>query len=103
MSQSSSIQNPLPMQSSPTPGPDGIPTCILRHCSENISGPLMAIFNKSIELDYFPTVWKKSFIISLFKAGNKLEVSNYRGISKLNAIPKLFEKLFVFVIKYFQF
>ena len=81
------------MQSSTTLGPDGIPTCILKYFSENLSGPLTAIFNKSIDQGYFPTAWKKSFIIQLFKAGNKLEVSNYRGIAKFNAIPKLLKKL----------
>ena len=81
-------KNLLSIQSSPTPGPVGIPTCI-RHCSENLSGPVKAIFNKSIELGYFPTAGNKSFIIPLFKAGNKLEVSNYRGIrSKIECNSK---------------
>ena len=66
---------------------------ILRHCAEYLSGPLQAIFNKSIELDCFPSAWKKSFIIPLLKTGNKLEVYNYRSIAKLNAVPKLFEKI----------
>lgn len=41
---------------------------------------------------YFPKFWRASFIIPLFKSGNKSNVSNYRGIAKLSAIPKLFEK-----------
>ncbi|KNC31295.1 hypothetical protein FF38_14429 [Lucilia cuprina] len=73
--------------------PDGIPSCILKHCAETLYVPLTDIFNKSIELGYLPRIWKKSFIIPLFKSGSKLEVSNYRGIAKLNAIPKLLEKI----------
>ena len=83
----------MSIQSSPAPGPDSITTCILRHCSVNLSGPLTAIFNKSSELGYFPTAWKKSFIIPLFKADNKLKAFSYKVIAKLNAIPKLFDKI----------
>lgn len=51
------------------------------------------MFNKSLKLGYFPSIWKESFIIPLFKSGAKSDISNYRGIAKLSAIPKLFEKL----------
>lgn len=85
--------NLMSLQSSFNAGPDGIPNCILRNCAVHLCGPLTAIFNKSIELGLMPSVWKKSYITPLFKSGSKLEVSNYRGIAKLNAIPKLFEKI----------
>ena len=44
------------------------------------------------------TFWKKSYIIPLHKSGSLTNVSNYRGIAKLSAIPKLFEKLITAVI-----
>lgn len=50
------------------------------------------MFNLSIKYGYFPTYWKDSYIIPLFKSGNKSGVTNYRGIAKLSTIPKLFEK-----------
>jgi len=41
----------------------------------------------------FQTVWKKSFLVPIFKSGDKCNVINYRPISKLSLIPKLFESL----------
>lgn len=74
-------------------GPDGVPTCILKRCSNLLCTPLTYLFNLSLKLGYFPEAWKDSFIIPLFKTGSKSSISNYRGIAKLSAIPKLFEKL----------
>lgn len=74
-------------------GPDKIPSCLLISCSEALAVPLTLMFNMSIKYGYFPKIWKDSFIIPLFKSGNKSNISNYRGIAKLSTIPKLFEKL----------
>lgn len=73
-------------------GPDGIPSCILINCASAIAAPLSIIFNTSLKYGYFPRKWKESFIIPFFKSGNKSNIINYRGIAKLSAIPKLFEK-----------
>ena len=35
----------------------------------------------------------KSYIILLFKSGIRSDILNYRGIAKINAIPKLLEKM----------
>jgi hypothetical protein len=47
----------------------------------------------SLSAGVFPAIWKESFVIPLFKSGDKCDVSCYRGISILSAIPKLFEKM----------
>lgn len=74
-------------------GPDKIPSNILINCADALAIPLALLFNASIKFGYFPCVWKDSFIIPLFKSGNKSDISNYRGIAKLSIIPKLFEKI----------
>ena len=78
---------------SSSPGPDSIPSCILKNCADYLFYPLFILFNKSLNISYFPDIWKESYIIRLHKSGNKNEVSNYRGIDKLSSIPKLFEQI----------
>ena len=75
------------------PGPDGIPSIILKNCADLLSYPLTFLFNASLKFGYFPSYWKRSYIIPIHKSGGRSEISNYRGIAKLSVIPKLFEKL----------
>ena len=75
------------------PGPDEIPNRFLREFAEYLLFPITKIFNSSLSCGYFPLYWKVSHIIPVFKDGDRGEISNYRGICILSAIPKLFEKL----------
>ena len=74
-------------------GPDGIPNIFLVNCASSLDFPLFLIFNKSLSTGVFPMAWKKSKIIPIFKKGSKNLITNYRPISILSAIPKLFEQL----------
>lgn len=80
------------IKSSLRSGPDGIPACVLKNCAHALATPLAIMFNVSLKYGYFPQFWRKSYIIPIFKSGNKSDITNYRGIAKLSAIPKLFEK-----------
>ena len=51
------------------------------------------MFNISIETSQFPNSWKVTRITPIFKDGDKTDKSNYRPISVLHVISKLFEKL----------
>ena len=51
------------------------------------------LFNTSIETSQFPDSWKVARITPIFKDGDRAEKSNYRPISVLLVISKLFEKL----------
>lgn len=81
------------LQSNFSPGPDGIPAFILKKCADFLYIPLTDMFNSSLSSGYFPVLWKESFIVPLYKNGSRFDIANYRGIAKLSAIPKLFEKL----------
>lgn len=75
------------------PGPDGIPPSFFKNTAETICDPLHLIFNKCISTGQFPSVWKKANIVPVFKDGSRQDIENYRPISILNAVAKLFEKL----------
>ena len=55
--------------------------------------PLSQIFNKSFELGVFPCKLKVGKVIPIFKSESKFEVTNYRPISLLPIISKVFEKI----------
>lgn len=75
------------------PGTDGIPPLFLKKCSFNLSRPLYHIFNCSLQTGVFPNYWKEGFRKPIFKDGDKSLVNNYRPISVLGVIPKVFESL----------
>jgi hypothetical protein len=75
------------------PGPDGIATSILTHLADVLKVPLTLLFNLSLSSGVFPKIWKESHVVPLFKNGDRRDISCYRGISILSAIPKTFEKL----------
>lgn len=74
-------------------GPDGIGPIFLKNTAELISEPLYIIFNLSIQEGTFPDFWKLAYIKPLHKSRSKNNIPNYRPISILSIIPKLFESL----------
>lgn len=75
------------------PGPDDIPPKFLKECSEELSLPLCILFNESITSGIFPNRWKIATITPIYKSGDSTSCTNYRPISILSAIAKLFESL----------
>jgi hypothetical protein len=82
------IIKPLPWKNSS--GYDKIPLRILKISMSLIISPLTYLCNKSISIGNFPTRLKYSQIIPVFKKGNKTELTNYRSISLLNSLSKMF-------------
>ena len=76
------LNNPVPNTWS---GPNGIPTKILQMMSKEISPPLSKITH--------PEKLKLVNVLPIYKKGSRLLISNYRPISLLSNLNKIFEKI----------
>ena len=74
-------------------GVDKINIKILKILSSFIVKPLDFIFNSCITKGIWPNELKKAEIIPVFKNGDKSTMSNYRPISLILSIAKIFEKI----------
>ena len=74
-------------------GIDRIPAKVLRLAAPVISWSLASIFNTSIASKTFPIEWKVARVSALHKKGPRNIMDNYRPISILPVISKVFEKM----------
>ena len=74
-------------------GFDKIPCKILKLAANIIAPSLTHIFNQSIAVSIFPTEWKLAQEPPIFKKGKKDDPNNYRPISVIPVVAKIFEKL----------
>ena len=84
-------------------GIDGISTKILKFLSPALTKPLSVIINQSLATGIFPTKLKIAKVLPLFKKDDSTIMDNYRPVSLLPSISKVFEKVaFDQLYRYFQ-
>lgn len=74
-------------------GPDGLSGTFLFNIKSALCYPLWLLFRRFMDLGVFLKMLKMSSVTPIFKSGDKSDVKNYRPISILNHIAKLFELL----------
>ena len=74
-------------------GNDNISSFFLKLALPFVAKSLLKIFNTSFETRKFPDTWKTARVAPIFKDGDKSIRSNYRPISVLPVVSRLFEKL----------
>ena len=76
-----------------TYGLDKISSFILKIAAPVISSSLAKIFNISLKTGVFPVQWKYARLAPIFKGDLKSETENYRPISVLSTLARVFERL----------
>ena len=74
--------------------PDYIPVVVLKNCQLELSYILAELFNKCLKESCFPDCSKVSSVVTIFKnVGERSTAKNYRPVSLLSVVSKVFEKL----------
>ena len=81
------------MANNKAPGHDGIVAEMLKLGGAPIVRRLTQLFNEVFDGGAMPSGWRKGTIISAFKAGDSADPNNYRGITLLPVVDKLFTSL----------
>ena len=74
-------------------GNDNMPISLVKLVAENVASPLTYIINECIRLSVFPVEWKCARISVIPKIGNPTTGNDYRPISILPVLSKVFERL----------
>ena len=76
-----------------TTGCDQIPAKLLKHAFFQIAPVILNIINKALDVGTSPNIIKKAEVIPVYKKSDKLNKSNYRPVSILPILAKVFEKV----------
>ena len=81
------------MASNAGPGPDGIPSLLLKKCVSSLSQPLALLWTESLGRGVIPDQFKVGLITPVHKGGGRDEVKNYRPITLTSHLIKVFERV----------
>ena len=91
------------MDNKSSSGYDGLSNKIIKTIKNEISKPLTLIINQMITSGIFPDDLKIAKIIPLYKKGDIHSITNYRPISLLPTLSKIFERvIFIQLYTYFD-
>ena len=80
--------------SSKVSGLDCIPVVVLKNCEPELSYILTKLFSKCLKESCFLDCWKVPSVVPVFKnVGERSTAKNYRPVSLLSVVSKVFEKL----------
>jgi len=83
-------------------GPDGVSAKLPKE-GVQLAPVLCKIVKESLNINTFPSLWKRENVVPLYKKSDKSTVTNYKPISLLSIVGKVMEKIvFKELFDYFQ-
>ena len=76
-------------------GPDGVSPHFLKNCSKELAPILAQIFRNCTQQKLWPKLWKAAKVVPAHKKKSKTDPKNYRPISLLPILGKVFEEILV--------
>ncbi|CAG4977986.1 unnamed protein product [Colias eurytheme] len=83
----------LSLKCKSAPGWDNIPANIIQRARKALISPIVHTINLCLDKGIFPSVFKKAIVRPIHKGGSRDSILNYRPISILSSLSKIFEKL----------
>jgi len=74
-------------------GPDNISPFFLKKCAVELATPLATAFNCCLKEKTWPRIWKHAHVVPVHKKCSKSDPKNYRPISLLSILSKVFERI----------
>ena len=74
-------------------GDDGCINEILKQGGEEMVNSLVILFRKIWKEEKIPVDWARGVIVPIFKDGERKNVDNYRGITLLSVVGKLYTSI----------
>ena len=81
------------LKANKSPGIDNILNEVIKIGKDAIKGHLVSLFNRILDTGKYPTLWSFGLIVSIHKKDDRSKVENYRGITLLCALGKLFTSI----------
>ena len=71
----------------------GLMPKLMKKVAEGIAPSVTNLYKRCIENSNWPAIWKRGELTPMIKKGDKHNVENYRPITTLSIIDKVFESL----------
>jgi helix-turn-helix protein len=81
------------MKNNKAAGPGGLQIELIKNAPSGVYEILARIYNKCLQGEETPQEWKKAYITSIYKKGDRRKCENYRGISITSSIGRLYGRI----------